>query len=303
MLQICQSADSATSPPPPTFAGMADPAAHLWAAVKAGDAAAVAAALAAGAQPDEVADANGGRFLHFARQLGRLACVETLLEAGADPNARYKSGLRPLHSAAASGHPSCAVALLAAGADPAAVDNHSHGWTALHCAVFVNCLATVRLLLGMAPQAALKKDWLEQTPLQLAFAHSHFDAARCLLELGALPPASELLDLLRNQQQYTHPTSAAVQPLFAPLVARQSLSPSEWQQVPAPCPGLGAALPAVLRRSAEEAAQLVRCLPPADRERLRTAALCLRRVQRLYRLALPADIVNPLLLAAVAELV
>jgi hypothetical protein len=34
--------------------------------------------------------------------------------------------------------------------------------------------------------------------------------------------------------------------------------------VPTPCAGLGAALPAVLQRSVEEAALLVRHLPPAD---------------------------------------
>lgn len=126
--------------------------------------------------------------------------------------------------------------------------------------------------------------------------------ARCLLELGPLPPAGQLLTLLLRRRQAVHPDHAAqLPPLYDVLVARQPLTCAEWSMVPTPCPGLGAALPAVLERSADEAALLVRHLPPADSERLRTVALCLVRTQRRCRVALPAEIVSRLLMAAVAE--
>ena len=88
--------------------------------------------------------------------------------------------------------------------------------------------------------------------------------------------------------------------LYATVVAHLPLMPDEWQDVPSSCLGLGTALPAVLHRSAAEAAQLVRHLPSADRERMCTATLCLARAQRVYGVELPADIVVPLLVNAVA---
>lgn len=103
--------------------------------------------------------------------------------------------------------------------------------------------------------------------------------------------------MMEEAQQGKH--GAAVLPVYTALVARLPLEPAQWQRVPPNCPGLGAALPAVLDRSAEEAALLVHHPPPAHRERLRTAARCLARVQRPSGVALPADVVRPLLMAAV----
>lgn len=54
-----------------------------------------------------------------------------------------------------------------------------------------------------------------------------------------------------------------------------------------------------LLKSPEEAAQLVRCLSPAEWERLSTMALCLSHAQRWWRVALLADILRPLLMAVV----
>ena len=68
--------------------------------------------------------------------------------------------------------------------------------------------------------------------------------------------------------------------------------------MPAPCPGLGASLPAVLERSEAEAALLVDHLTDNNRQRLCTAALCLRRTERVHGLELPPAPLRPLLLAA-----
>ena len=89
--------------------------------------------------------------------------------------------------------------------------------------------------------------------------------------------------------------------LYVLLVARQPLTPAEWARVPAPCPGLGAALPAVLARSEAEAAALVAHLPAADRERLRTAVLGLARAQRRCRVHLPAELTGSPAAAALAD--
>lgn len=57
--------------------------------------------------------------------------------------------------------------------------------------------------------------------------------------------------------------------------------------MPTPCLGLGAALPAVLERSAAEAGLLVVHLPPADGQRLCVAALSLHRLQGALELSAP----------------
>ena len=59
------------------------------------------------------------------------------------------------------------------------------------------------------------------------------------------------------------------------------LSPQKWGLIPlVPIPGLGRVLPAALAASPTVAREVVRRLPPADFDRLRTAALCMARMQR-----------------------
>ena len=57
--------------------------------------------------------------LSFAANFGRVAAVELLLEAKADPNARNGNGSTPALAAAFFGRPECLKLLLDAGADPA----------------------------------------------------------------------------------------------------------------------------------------------------------------------------------------
>lgn len=235
--------------------------------------------------------------LHQACYRGHLACVGLLLAAGASPNARTSSGFTPLHHAVSAGYTACASALLAAGADPGAVNEF--GRSALFYAAHNNYAAGVRLLFEAAPLTASAKDQYGLTPLEMAFRAMSFDTVRCLLELGPLPPVGELLEQLQEARDRHSP--AAVLPLYTTLVARQPLTPAEWEQLPGLCPGLGTVLPAVLERSEAEAGLLVSHLPPTDRKRLRPAALRLARAQRKRGVALPADIVRLLLVAAVAS--
>jgi len=89
---------------------------------------------------------------------------------------------------------------------------------------------------------------------------------------------------------------AWARPLFADFIlCRPPLAEAEWVLVPAPCPGLGRALPLVLEHSLEQASQLVRRLPAEDVRRLRTCALCLARRQRELGVFLPQPVVARIL--------
>lgn len=89
---------------------------------------------------------------------------------------------------------------------------------------------------------------------------------------------------------------AAAAPLYPALVARCPLTPEQWAQIPGPCPGLGAALPAVLRRSEVEAALLVRHMPDCEQQHVRALALYMGTAQRRGHLPqLPSPITDRLL--------
>ncbi|KAL4435618.1 hypothetical protein ABPG77_002581 [Micractinium sp. CCAP 211/92] len=236
----------------------------LHVAARAGHAGCVVALLAAGADPNAP-----NRFyespLHEAASFGRLGCVAALLAGGARLEACSYYGFTPLFCAASANHTACVAALLAAGASPLAANARARAL--VHGAAERGATDALRLLLAAQPEAVLVKSRAGKLPLELTFPGRHLDAARCLLTDGALPPAAEALAALAG-------TGTWAQPLYATLAARQPLSALEWELVPAPCSGLGAALPAVLARSVDEAALLMRRLPPADVARMRAVALC-----------------------------
>lgn len=57
---------------------------------------------------------------HYAARQGHGACLQALLDAGAQPDRRAKDGATPAHLAAEHDHVECLAACLAAGADPEA---------------------------------------------------------------------------------------------------------------------------------------------------------------------------------------
>lgn len=96
-------------------------AADINSAIKAGDATALAAALA-GADADGInkPDADGYAPLHVAALCGDQAALAAVLAAGADVDQGVRGGgLTALHLAALDGHRECVEALLRAGADVA----------------------------------------------------------------------------------------------------------------------------------------------------------------------------------------
>jgi ankyrin repeat protein len=84
-----------------------------------GGAAAVAALLEAGADPDADAVNPPVRPLHSAAAVQNADAIRLLLEAGADPNAKEAAGFTPLHAAAQHDDEASAALLLRYGADPA----------------------------------------------------------------------------------------------------------------------------------------------------------------------------------------
>lgn len=242
--------------------------------------------------------------LHSAAEGGAAAVVEALLQLAPDAPGWQTSGEHlPLHVACACGNLEAARLLLqAAPQTAAAVDEY--GDTPLHFAVGSGDAAIATLLFEAAPESALVESALRHLPLHVALSSNasplgwreNPDAARMVLLASGLSP-SRLLDALRRPA--TSPSVA--QPLYADLASACALSDAEWQRVPAPCPGLARALPAVLERSAVEAAQLVQRLPADERERLSTAALALARMQRCHCIALPAPLLRACLLQCLAD--
>lgn len=109
-------------------------------------------------------------------------------------------------------------------------------------------------------------------------AAERVQAARTLLAAG---PPQAVLPVLAA-------AGRLAEPLFEDAVRMWRLGPDEWAAVPAPCPILAPALPAVLGRlDLEGAAEVVRRLDEADRQRLRSFARCLAASQRAAGVVLP----------------
>lgn len=144
---------------------------------------------------------------------------------------------------------------------------------------------------GMLGRPFCLARWLTRPachPCRVAIGMQHKETARCLLKAG---PAAAALAALEASGPLAHD-------LFADFVAaRCPLRKSRWHRIPHSCPGIGKALPAALAHSPEQARQVVRRLPAADAERLRTFALCLARLQRRLGLPLPPDVCGCMLAA------
>ncbi|KYN01084.1 Ankyrin-1 [Cyphomyrmex costatus] len=170
-----------------------------WATV-CGEAECVRLVLAAGARPS-TPDLRGGSPLHYAAQCcGAAATAElavpkkvglkvlqTLLEFGADVNAKDEDGRQPILWAASAGSVEAVLALARAGGAAAAGTSDKDGLTALHCAAsrgHARCVEVLVNLCGSHP------DYVDDngcSALHYAATLGHADATALILKLGADP--------------------------------------------------------------------------------------------------------------------
>lgn len=118
----------------------------LFEATAAGDAAAVRAFLAADPAAARAVSPDGFPVLGLALFFGHAALAELLLASGADANAASANAMRvtPLHAATSRGDAAMVKTLLERGADPDA--RQQGGWTSLHNAAAQGNVEIVRLL-------------------------------------------------------------------------------------------------------------------------------------------------------------
>lgn len=127
---------------------------------------------------------DGWTPLHLAAFFGYPDLASTLLDRGADVNARSTNSMKntPLHAAAAGGNVELMRLLLDRGADANALQEG--GWTALHAAAQSGNREMVELLLAHGAHVNARAE-NHQAALDLALTKGHQEIARLLEELGA----------------------------------------------------------------------------------------------------------------------
>lgn len=148
------------------------------------------------------AHGDGMTALHWAAELSDVVMTETLLSAGANPEAVTRLGdYTPLHVASRAASSDVVTALLRAGASPDARTS-TGGATPLHHAAGAGAVEVVRDLVDAgadinAPEGA----WL-QTPLMFAAAAGHTAAVVALLDAGADASISaRIMDMDQREQE------------------------------------------------------------------------------------------------------
>lgn len=160
---------------------------ELHVAAEVGDVDAISRQLAAGLNPDAVIDGASGRAkqtpLMLAAMGGHVRACETLIEAGADVNARDASGQTVLMYAAGWGGSDVVRALLAAGAreDARGTDD----WTPLMIAAARGSIDSLEQLIQAGADVRARNRW-QQTALMLAAQSGNEDKVRRLLETSAV---------------------------------------------------------------------------------------------------------------------
>jgi len=98
------------------------------------------------------------RALVEASRKGNIEAVKQHLAAGADVNAKVKTGSTPLHFAAGYGRKEIVELLIAEGADVNAKDD-THRWTPLHLAADARHKEVAALLIAKGADVNVKDRW------------------------------------------------------------------------------------------------------------------------------------------------
>lgn len=166
----------------------ADPDEALAVALRDGDAAAVEAALARGADPNLDLGA-GVTALAAAVRRDDAVLVALLAEAGADLEATDTSGYTALHRAGEGSGYDVVIALIEAGADYNAHTRDVYNITPLHAAANKNNVDAIEAFIAAGVPVDIRNDAYEGTPLHYAAFSNSLDAIEALLALGADPMA------------------------------------------------------------------------------------------------------------------
>uniref|UniRef100_A0A7S2V3P0 Uncharacterized protein n=1 Tax=Fibrocapsa japonica TaxID=94617 RepID=A0A7S2V3P0_9STRA len=136
---------------------------------------------------NQIADQNTTD-LYDAASAGKIAEIERLIKAGANPNwfNMPQGGITSLHVACDNNHKAAVEALLAAGADAMIVPVTTNN-TVLHYPACKGHMELAQLLLstGSGPQLVQRANAFGNTALHEACIHGHLDMARLLLDNGA----------------------------------------------------------------------------------------------------------------------
>jgi ankyrin repeat protein len=145
--------------------------------------------------------------IHLAARLGDLARIKSLIEDGADVNAKDIGGDTPLHIAAAKGHEEVVKLLIEKGAtmanlhiasymgnlekaeafinDGADINStDGHGYAPLHYAAQNGRKEAAELLIAKGADVNVK-NWGGETPLYIAAAKGHKEIVELLIQKGA----------------------------------------------------------------------------------------------------------------------
>jgi len=151
-------------------------------AVKAGDPAAVRAALQKRTDVN-AAEADGMTALHWAARNNDVAAARALVRAGASVKAATRYGVTPLTLAAQNGSAPMLDLLLNAGGDAKAT--MPQGETVLMTAARTGRADALKVLAAHGADVNAREGWMGESALTWAAAENHADAVRTLVELGA----------------------------------------------------------------------------------------------------------------------
>lgn len=151
-------------------------------AVKNRDTAAVRTMLQRGADVN-AREADGTTAVYWAAHRDEVGIADLLIRAGADVKAASRYGVAPLSVASLNGSAAMLQRLLEAGADPNTAS--PEGETALMIAARTGVPAAVKLLLDRGADVNARESWRSQTPLMWAAAEGHAAVVKLLVERGA----------------------------------------------------------------------------------------------------------------------
>jgi uncharacterized protein len=157
-------------------------AAELVEAVRRGDAAAVRAQIARGADVN-AAEADGTTALHWAAHRSDADTARLLIDAGANVRALNRYGVPPLWLAAVNGHAGIIGMLLKAGADPNTAVGE--GETALMTASRTGIVEAAQALIAHGADVNARESRRRQTALMWAAAEGHAGVIGVLAAAGA----------------------------------------------------------------------------------------------------------------------